>query len=345
MTKRNKQLLISWTIHASILCTAIILFVSVAYFYRMSLGVNYYNTDGSLVTTGQYLFNHIQDLLLIIGFTLLIEVNYQYLFEKLPWAFYTLCCLLIGIISLILLIILNREQITLQGIASVVQPALWLSAYAFIYSLLRDYYYQSRHKKELLLQNFESELYTLKAQLTPHFLFNSLNYLYGTALKEEAHHTADGIETLSEMLRYTITAMNDDYVSLAKELNFIEQYIALQKVRVSNTDIQTDIKIQADLQSLHIPPLLLLPFIENAFKYGISIDKPSPIKIKISVEKQALTMEVFNRIVEGQTEVKGNNTGIRNTLKRLDLLYPDSYKLDCRDFKTTYQVSLYLPLK
>jgi len=345
MKSRLKQLLISWAIHAFTICAAILLYTSVMYLYRINSGAHYYDIKGSPVTLWQYLSNHIADLALVIWFTFLVEINYQYVFRKFRWLLFIISSLMTGIISFIPLTFLNQEQISLQGIVSVIEPVLFMAMYAFIYSLIRDYHYQSQHKKDLLLQNFENELYTLKAQLTPHFLFNSLNYLYGTALKEEAHITADGVDRLSEMLRYTITGMNEDYVLITKELDFIEQYISLQKVRVSNIDIQTDICMQPDLQNLLIPPLLLLPFIENAFKYGISIDNPNPIKIKIRVEKQALDMEIYNSIVQQHAEMKGNNTGIKNTLKRLDLLYPDNYRLECKNTGTNYKVSFHLPLK
>lgn len=345
MKDRLKQLFLSWAVHALIICAAILLYTSAMYLYRIDSGVQYYDNNGFPVTLGHYLSNHIIDLALVVWFTLLVEVNYQYIFKRYHRVLFIISSLITSMISFMPLTILSREQISLQGIVSVIEPVLFMAIYAFIYSLIRDYYYQSQHKKEILLQNFENELYTLKAQLTPHFLFNSLNYLYGTALKEEAHRTAEGIDELSKMLRYTITGMNEDYVPITKELDFIEQYISLQKVRVSNIDIQTDIHIQPHHQNLLIPPLLLLPFIENAFKYGISIDNPNPIKIKIRVEKQALDMEVYNSIIEHHAEVKGNNTGIKNTLKRLDLLYPDNYKLECRNTGTNYKVSFHLPLK
>lgn len=341
MKRDLNRLLKSWVIHFLVIWIGIIIFTLIPYLYNIQVHGNYYfNTNGSPVTAWQYFLGHINDLGIVVLFTLLVEVNYQYLFKSLHLSLFIASSLLTGIISFIPLAILSGRAIGL----TVIEPILLMAAYAFIYSLIRDYYYQIQYKKDVRLQKSENELHTLKAQLNPHFLFNSLNYIYGTALRENANSAAEGIDRLSEMLRYTITVVNDDYVPIAKEIAFIENYIALQKARNSNIVIQTDIQIQPEYPFVAIPPLLLLPFIENAFKYGISIDNPSPIIIKINVEKRALKMEVVNRIIEHRAEVKGNNTGIKNSIKRLNLLYPNNYKLSCQDNNINYTASLYLHL-
>ncbi|PTS92074.1 hypothetical protein DBR11_27640 [Pedobacter sp. HMWF019] len=223
-----------------------------------------------------------------------------------------------------------------------------MAAYAFIYAIVRDYYHQNKNRKLNRIQQADNELHALKAQLNPHFLFNALNYLYGTALKEKAPDTAEGIDIMSDMMRYTIHGMHENFVPLVEELKFIENYLKLQQVRLPEKDnikISTQIVSDDRNHQLKIAPLLLLPFIENAFKYGISMDNQCEVQVKVIVVENELNMEVFNTIVQNRAEVKGNNTGIKNTTKRLDLLYQDSYQLDQKSTGLDYKVSFWLKLK
>ncbi|QIL41211.1 hypothetical protein G7074_19235 [Pedobacter sp. HDW13] len=275
------------------------------------------------------------------------EVVRQFLFKKRHFIVFIAGCLLTGMISCAGIVYLRPNVFKQQGKLSAVEPILYIAVYAFVYTIVRDYYLQNRNKKLQRIQQSENELHALKAQLNPHFLFNALNYLYGTALKEKAPNTAQGIDTMSDMMRYTIHGMQENFVQLGDELKFMENYLKLQQLRLP---IKDNIKISSQIDSddhhnqQKIAPLLLLPFIENAFKYGISIDTPCEVRIKIVVDKNELHMEVFNTIVQNRTEVSGNNTGIKNTIKRLDLLYPDSYRLDHQNTGLAYNVSFRLKL-
>lgn len=314
--------------------------------YVKTNGYYIFHEDKSPVSIWEYFIhrNFSYDMTLALLFLLLVEINYVYLFAKVRWYLFACSCLLIGIIPFALLLI-HKENIRMSGSLLEVKPTLLMAAYAFTYALIRDYFYHLKHKKTLQLQQVQSELNMLKSQLNPHFLFNSLNYLYGTALKEGAALTAGGIDQISDLLRYTIAGMHADFVPLEEEIHFIENYLALQKARLPEKEnIVVGLQISAAEKDWKIAPLLLLTFIENAFKYGISMDGASNVNINLTVYNGRLTLKADNTIIKGHHEIKGNNTGIKSALKRLKLLYPDKYTFESSTDGTVYSISLQLLL-
>ena len=343
-----KKLLTNWIAHFLMMWIAIIVFTVVPYLYHVHLWGNYiYNTDGTPVSGLQYATNLNKDLFVVALFIFLTEAVRQFLFKKYHFIVFIAGCLLTGMISCAGIVYLRPHVFQQQGKLSAIEPILYISAYAFVYVTVRDYYLQNRNRKLHRIQQSENELHALKAQLNPHFLFNALNYLYGTALKEKAPDTAQGIDIMSDMMRYTIHGMHENFVPLQDELKFMENYLQLQHVRLpikDNIKINTQIVSDDHNHQQKIAPLLLLPFIENAFKYGISMDTQCEVQIKIVVTENELHMEVFNTIIQNRAEVSGNNTGIKNTIKRLDLLYPNSYQLDHKNTSLDYKVSFWLKL-
>ncbi|MBK6329604.1 MAG: histidine kinase [Bacteroidetes bacterium] len=194
------------------------------------------------------------------------------------------------------------------------------------------------------LKHIESErdktaLVYLKSQMNPHFIFNTFNSIYGLAVKEKADKTANGMLKLSDMLRYVLTDTQSDFVRLNKEINYINNYIELQKLRIeSDTIIQYQI---TGNQNLHvIAPMLLIPFIENAFKYGINPGKESNIDIQIKIEDASLLLQVKNKIIVHNSSSEKMGIGIENTRNRLELLYPHKYILTLHETPTDYEVYL-----
>ncbi|WP_316817251.1 sensor histidine kinase [Pedobacter nyackensis] len=349
MIKTLKKLLTNWIAHFLIMWIVIIVFTVIPYLYHVHIWGNYiYNTDGTPVSGLQYASNLNKDLFVVALFIFLTEVVRQFLFKKYHFIVFIIGCLLTGVISCAGIIYLRPHAFQQQGKLSAIEPILYITVYAFVYSIVRDYYLQYRNRRLHRIEQSENELHALKAQLNPHFLFNALNYLYGTALKEKAPDTAQGIDMMSDMMRYTIHGMHENFVPLEDELRFLENYLQLQRVRLPEKDsikISTQIVSDDHGHQQKIAPLLLLPFIENAFKYGISMDNQCEVQVKIIVVDNELHMEVFNTIVQNRAEVKGNNTGIKNTIKRLDLLYPDSYRLDQKNTGLDYNVSFWLKLR
>ncbi|WP_052266303.1 sensor histidine kinase [Pedobacter kyungheensis] len=341
-----KKLLINWIAHFVMMWIAITAFTLIPYLYHVHMWGNYIvNTDGTPVSGWQYATNLRSDLFVVALCILLTEAVRIFLFKKYHFIVFIGGCLLTGMISCAGIIYLRPNVFKQQGKLSAIEPILYIAVYAFIYVIVRDYYLQYKNRKLYRIQQSENELHALKAQLNPHFLFNALNYLYGTALKENAPDTAHGIDIMSDMMRYTIHGMHENFVQLQDELKFMENYLRLQQVRLpAKESIKINKQIVSDDHKQKIAPLLLLPFIENAFKYGISMDAQCEVQIKIVVVENELQMEVFNTIVQNRAEVGGNNTGIKNTIKRLDLLYPDSYRLDHKNTGLDYKVSFWLKL-
>ena len=348
MNPRIQKVSIGWLIQSSGVWLVINLFTVIPYIYFVNRNGNYFfHENKSPVTAWEYFIqqNYRYDMFVVMIFLLLVELNYQYLFKKIKWTFFGASCLGISFLSFVTLVIQHRATLKIWGVLSTAQPIILMTAYAFGYAIIRDYLYQLKYKKDLQLQQSENELNSLKAQLNPHFLFNSLNYLYGTALNERASLTADGIDKLSEMLRYTVTGMHENFVPVNKEIRFIENYVEIQKARQSaNNKISLDLQLQDLDPNLEIAPMLLLTFIENAFKYGISTDQPCYVHIKIKASKHHLTMETRNRVINKNAELKGSNTGIRNTIKRLKLLYPERYILKSMQYDNEYKTVLSLKL-
>lgn len=335
MKDKFKSLLLGWGAHYLIVLAAI----NLAYIINVNAP---HRSD-----PGEYFMRHTfhdADSLVLILALLFMELNYQFLFKKLRLPLFSLSCLLVGGLSVSVLYYLNLDRFENRNIP--LYLSFYVAGYTLTYSVIRNYINKLSWKKDVQIQQSKSELDALKAQLNPHFLFNGLNYLYGTALTEQAPHTADGIDKLSKMMRFVITGIHENFVPLDIELKFIRQYLELQQVRLpEKEDIRIDISIPASPPALQIAPLLLLPFIENAFRYGISMDEPCFITLKIALVNNSLVMDVSNSITSKPIEITGNNTGIKNTVKRLQLLYPDNYKLQQTTNDNEFKTLLTLQLK
>ncbi|MBN8820610.1 MULTISPECIES: sensor histidine kinase [unclassified Spirosoma] len=192
-------------------------------------------------------------------------------------------------------------------------------------------------------EKIQTELSYLKAQINPHFLFNTLNSIYSLAIVESPQ-TADAIVKLSSFLRYVIQESQKEQVSLQNELAYIDQYIALQKLRLGDT-VHIDYTVEGRANGKQIVPLLLISFIENAFKYGVSPEEHSTITVAITIQDSELTCHVFNKKVRVfQPTAVASGIGLSNTKARLQLLYPDRHQLVIHDTSTTFTVDLSLTL-
>lgn len=193
-------------------------------------------------------------------------------------------------------------------------------------------------------QKVNAELSYLKAQINPHFLFNTLNSIYSLAI-EKSDYTPTAVLKLSGMMRYVITEVNNKFVSLDKEINYLSDYIELQKIRIDNS-IKLDYIVLGNTTGKLIAPLVLISFIENAFKYGVNAEDDSDIRIQVNITKSYLHMNVFNNKVRLHPSIVAKTgLGIENTKQRLQLLYPGSHKLTIKDTKDNFSVLLSLYLK
>lgn len=182
----------------------------------------------------------------------------------------------------------------------------------------------------------KSELSFLKAQINPHFLFNTLNSIYALAIKKD-DKIAEAIVQLSELMRYIITNANDDVIALEKEINYINNFVQLQKTRLGNT-VNIEYVAEGNAYGKCITPLILISFIENAFKHGVNPNQDSEIVIRITIDDEYLTLFVSNHKVENLQSDSG--IGLQNTIERLSLLYPDNHALTIDDNQENYIVNL-----
>lgn len=185
-------------------------------------------------------------------------------------------------------------------------------------------------------EKVKSELAFLKAQINPHFLFNTLNSIYALALKKD-DKTPDAVVQLSELMRYIMTNSNDEVIDLTKEINYINNYISLQKTRLGNTVI-VDYKVIGNTFGKQITPLILISFIENAFKYGVNPDQTSEICIRIDIIEEQLILFVSNKKTFSVQSESG--IGLQNTIERLKLVYPNKHQLKIEDTPEKYVVNL-----
>lgn len=190
----------------------------------------------------------------------------------------------------------------------------------------------------------QAELSFLKAQINPHFLFNALNSIYSLAI-EKSDDTAEAVVLLSGMMRYVTDESHQEYVSLSKEINYVKSYLALQKLRFGET-VQLQEQITGDLAGATIAPQILIPFVENAFKYGVNPEERSVIKLRIEFREGVLQMWIQNNKVSvpAQSEVV-TTLGLSNTRKRLELTYPGHHVLVINENSDTFTIDLSIHLK
>ncbi|RWY55728.1 sensor histidine kinase [Mucilaginibacter gilvus] len=188
----------------------------------------------------------------------------------------------------------------------------------------------------------------LRSQINPHFLFNALNTLYGTAIQENADRTGEGIQRLGDMMRFMLQENMHEKILLNREVDYLNNYIALQKLRTQTSpDIDIDVQIEDYILGLQIAPMLLIPFIENAFKHGISLREPSHIKITLQTKENTLYFDVHNSIhtrPDNDPEKGKSGIGLVNVKQRLKLLYHNKHELIIRENASEFFIHLTINL-
>jgi two-component system, LytTR family, sensor kinase len=185
-----------------------------------------------------------------------------------------------------------------------------------------------------------AELSFLKAQINPHFLFNTLNNIYSLAITKN-ENTPVAIMKLSNIMRYVTDEVAHDFVPLENEVNSVTDYIDLQRMRL-NEKIRIDFSVAGSLEGKRIPPLVLITFIENVFKYGISGHEPSTITIKLFSEENTISFFSQNKIFNTEGNVERPGIGIANTKQRLEQLYPNRHLLNIQSENGIYTIRLTL---
>jgi sensor histidine kinase YesM len=208
----------------------------------------------------------------------------------------------------------------------------------FFLKIINDYFINEEIEKEKTYM----ELQFLKSQVNPHFLFNAFNNLYGLSLTEP-HKTPDAILKLAELTRYMIYESNEEKVPLAKEIAYLKNLIELQKLRYDE-GIRIDFEVKFVDNGQLIAPLLLIAFVENAFKHGDFNDELHPVEIVLSVQTDHLYFYVFNKISHAPNKDQTGGIGLINVRRRLELLYPGKFTINIQNDGKFYTCELDLIL-
>ena len=223
-------------------------------------------------------------------------------------------------------------------------PSLFVFAISTAIKITNEWFRNEKQKKEMETEKLNSELAFLKSQVNPHFLFNILNNICSLARKK-SDETENSIIKLSQIMRYMLYESKDEKVALEKEIEYLQNYIELQRLRISDT-VRISFGIEGTPENYFIEPMLLIPFVENAFKHGISYVDDSGIVIRLIMDKQTIRFIVENKIVKKNDENIHSDSGIglKNVKRRLDLLYPGKHELLITDDHVKYLVDLKINL-
>ena len=216
---------------------------------------------------------------------------------------------------------------------------IWRFIIVFIVAFSFRFY---QKMKQIEIEQIVSELANLKAQINPHFLFNTLNGIYGLALTK-SDKTADYLSKLSSMMRYSLSETSTEKVPLEDEINYIKNYIDLQKIRLTETT-SVNFNVIGQINSQQIPPLLFINFIENSFKYGVSNEVQTEIQIHLAVEENAISMYIKNDQVNQNAVSSSYEMGLKNVKRRLNLIFGNDYSLEFQNKEKTFEVNLKIHL-
>jgi sensor histidine kinase YesM len=223
-----------------------------------------------------------------------------------------------------------RGAITIGGIAASIK-------------LLKHWYVKEQRNLQLQKENAEAQLQLLKAQVHPHFLFNTLNNIYSHT-QNTAPVASQLVMGLSDMLRFMLYECNQPQVSLSKELKLIQDYITLEQIRYDN-QLDVHISLPAETENLGIAPLLMLPLVENCFKHGTSHMLEQPwLSLQVTLEKDRMHVKLMNGKASEMAKNNDKGIGIFNVRKRLALLYPGKHELSITDEEDVFIVNLWLQL-
>lgn len=312
-----------------------------------------FNTDQNLFSINQFLQNFIRYVLLLIFFYL----NYYFLLPKLYFSNKKSLFFFAAIISFFVVYFLpnlifpndfrpkihleNRPHLPPNSFFHFLEGGFFQFIFVFAISFLIKLNQRFDAIKE---EKQVAEISYLKAQINPHFLFNTLNSLYALTI-EKSNDAPNAVLKLSSIMRYVVTESAQDFVPLEKEINYIKDYIDLQKLRIDK-DANLKVTIEGELKGKMIAPLIIIPFIENAFKYGVNPDENSFIDIKIKMDSENFVLTVKNSIVnKNLSEDEKTETGIENTIKRLNYIYPEKHLLNIKEEDGTFSVNLTILLQ
>jgi len=302
------------------------------------------------------IFNLLDSFLSFGSFLSLFYISYylfipQYLIKKQYWKFILIFILIISCFTLYYNLVAIFVFSVLKTRFHLFVKLWWhgLAIYAIVllvmgsvFRIITQWIMEAQEKTALQLQNFKSELSLLKSQLNPHFLFNTLNNI-DSLINEKSPNASLALNKLSDIMRYVVYDSEKDMVPLQDEIDYIENYISLQKLRMPNEEI-VDLTLNGNFNNIEIPPMLFIPFVENAFKHSSFKDKPeNKIEIKIDVQGKELLFLCSNSVTKINND-KSSGIGLDLVKRRLELIYKNNYHLTINNSLKEYSVILKIKL-
>jgi len=297
-------------------------------------------------------------LISLFFYILVVYINMGYLIPRFlnQKNFMTYVLLLLTMVAVltpikVMMLYLTYEEVEPREMLVMEQHSIFLVLFTIaggttIIKIVSDWQRHQRDRKELETQRMQSEIKFLKSQINPHFLFNTLNSLYALTLKK-SDKAPEIVIKLSEMMRYMLYESNERRVPLQKEVNYIQNYLALEALRQSG---QADIRfnVEGQITDQTIAPLIFIPFLENSFKHGLNHQiSDGYVHVNMKVLDNKLLLRILNSKPAQPplpSEQTSGGIGLANVQRRLNLLYPNQYKLDIEDNDKEHIVELSLAL-
>ena len=248
------------------------------------------------------------------------------------WGIYILLVVVciggIIVINEIIKIFLFSETMISGPVRMIIPFSIFVLLASTVFSFVKENFEKEKERKEKEAENLKTELSFLRSQVNPHFLFNTLNNLVSLARKK-SDLLEPSLLKLSGLLQYMLYESDDEKISIHKEIEYLNNYIELQKLRFGS-DIKIDFFKEVSLDSsIEVVPMILIPFVENAFKHGVVLIREPEISIQLVLTGNLLTFKVKNKFNPNSEEKdKSSGIGLNNVKRRLNLLYPNSYKLE-----------------
>jgi two-component system LytT family sensor kinase len=224
----------------------------------------------------------------------------------------------------------------------------FINIYSFVgiagaIKLIKNRQLQKAFQQQLIKEKLQSELHFLRAQINPHFFFNTLNNIYGLA-RRQSKDTAEVVMRLSKLMRFILYECTSESIPISQEIKVLEDYVELEKIRY-NERLKIDFEKEIDDDNQQIAPLLLLPFVENSFKHGASKMRfETEIKLRITLKNKHLIFSIFNT-KDSIIEENEKGLGLQNVKRQLELLYPDTHEVIINETKNSFDVQLKIELK
>jgi two-component system LytT family sensor kinase len=283
---------------------------------------------------------------------ILFYIHSEYLFPKVykqkPIQYFLL------LIAVMLGLVMGRYYVRIAFVEGGPSQLFYVNTfiqYFFIFGISASYCFFSEYQKNQQAQRetenerLKSELSFLRSQISPHFMFNLMNSLVSLNRKK-SNLVEPVLLKMSDLLRYMLYEKDDKQISLENEVKYLENYIDLQKIRFGDY-VEIDFLVQKSLHSKNIEPMLLIPFVENAFKHGVGLVESPTIKIDLQTTANQLSFRVSNKFSSDKKESKDGASGIglANVRRRLELLYPNQYVLNVEEKDNFYITDLKLNFK